>query len=88
MISYVEPTNILEFSPWPPLGQRSNDIKCFLASFKTDLKHVQYNFSHYAHRIKRIWKSLFTKIMNTKAIHDSEICSKGNPRTKKQFRTS
>jgi len=26
--------------------------------------------------------------MNTKAIHDSKICWKGNPRTKRQFRTS
>ncbi len=74
MILDVERTNILEFSPWPPLGQRSDDIEIFLALSKTDFKHVQYNFKHYAHRIKRIWKSLFEKIMNTKAIHDSKIC--------------
>jgi hypothetical protein len=40
MILDVEPTNILEFSPWPPLGQRLDDIEMFLASSKTDFKHV------------------------------------------------
>jgi hypothetical protein len=68
--SDVEPTNILEFSPWPPLGQRLDHTKMFLTLGKTNFKHVQYNFRHYAHRIQRIWKSLFKKIINTKAIHE------------------
>jgi hypothetical protein len=88
MISDVEPINILEISPWSPLGQRSDDTKVYLTSCKTDFKHVQYNLKHYAHRIKRIWKSLFTKKMNTKAIHNNKICWKGNPRRKRQFWTS
>jgi hypothetical protein len=65
-------------TPWTKVRQHI----IFLALGKTDLKHVQYNFRHYGHRIKRIWKSLFEKIMNTKAIHDNKICWKGNLKTK------
>jgi hypothetical protein len=60
-----------------PLGHLLDKVQTtqiFLALGKINFKHVQYKFRHYSHKIKRIWKSLFKKIMNTKAIHDSKIC--------------